>query len=78
MKTKDLDQFLMDYQPEGSIIEVDAPWLQEQLRNLLRLEQQNQNLREQVATLKDVVKDKNDIINLYRAITTNRVRLNVI
>jgi hypothetical protein len=76
MTTKDLDQFLVDYQTEGTIIEVDALWLQTQLRKLLQLEQQAQTLQEQVATLKFAVEAKNDLIDVYKTIMSSRVRLN--
>jgi len=51
MKQQDLEQFLIDHHPEGSIAEVDAPWLQQQLKNLEHYRRLITRLNERIDSL---------------------------
>ena len=67
MKEQDLDQFLVDYHPDGSIVEVDAQWLQSQLKNLEHYRKLIIRLNARIACL--------EVALNVKSIHTPRVRL---
>jgi hypothetical protein len=51
LKTKELDQFMCDWYPNGYEVAINAQWLQEQIRELNRLKRENQVLVNKNETL---------------------------
>jgi len=68
MKHQDLEQFLIDHQPEGSIVEVDAQWLQAVLKGFAAI---SSSLSQLEATM---VRKQRQIDNLTTAIEVYKHR----
>lgn len=68
MKEQELEQFLIDYHPTNAIAEVDAQWLQEQLKTLAQYKKLIASQQHRIETLELV-------IGVYKCKYSQRIRL---
>lgn len=77
MQEQDLTQFLIDYQPEGSVIEVDAPWLQTILKEFAHISSSLTRLESTVAHKQRQIDNLKTAIEVYKHRDMFRTRLKI-
>ena len=75
MKEQDLDQFLVDYHPEDSLVEVDAQWLQSILREFATLSSLNVRLQQKLKRKEEEIDNLSAAIQIYKYRESLRIRL---